>query len=194
MADESPARAVPAAAVEVLSSQLIHSGPIFSVVRETVRLPSGLEQALDFVRHGGAVAVAALDQDGRMVLVRQYRHATGETLLEVPAGRLEPGEDPERAARRELEEETGLRAQRWTFLTRFFAAPGFCSERLVLFLAEELSPAGSDRLAADQDEEIEVLRLEPRVVLERACDAKTLLAALWVERRQGSQDRPPRPH
>jgi len=166
----------------VLASELVHVGRIFEVVRERVRLASGLEQELEFVRHGGAVAIAARRDDGRLVLVRQYRHATGETLLEVPAGRLEPGEAPEAAARRELEEETGLRAARWRELARFYAAPGFCSERLVLFLAEGLEACGPERRAADPDEELEVVELTPSEVLARAGDAKTLLAALLCER------------
>ncbi|HVS20060.1 MAG TPA: NUDIX hydrolase [Planctomycetota bacterium] len=170
--------------VEVLASECLHAGRIFDVLRERVRLPSGLEVELEFVRHGGAVAIAARRDDGRLVLVRQYRHATGEMLLEVPAGRLEPGEEPEQAARRELEEETGLRAARWRELARFYAAPGFCSERLVLFLAEGLEDCGPERRAADPDEEFEVHSLAPAQVLAQARDAKTLLAALLCERGQ----------
>lgn len=167
---------------EVLESERIHAGSVFEVVRERVRLASGLEQVLEFVRHGGAVAIAARCDDGRLVCVRQYRHATGETLLEVPAGRLEAGEEPLAAARRELEEETGRVAARWRELARFYAAPGFCSERLVLYLAEGLSPCGPERRAADPDEELEVVELHPAQVLSQARDAKTLLAALLVER------------
>ena len=167
---------------EVLASERIHAGRVFEVVRERVRLASGLVQEIEFVRHGGAVAIAARRDDGRLVLVRQYRHATGETLLEVPAGRLEALEEPLHAARRELEEETGLAAGRWRELARFYAAPGFCSERLVLYLAEDLRPCGPGRRAADPDEELEVVALEPCEVLVQARDAKTLLAALLVER------------
>ena len=170
------------APAEVLESERIHAGAIFEVVRERVRLASGLEQVLEFVRHDGAVAIAARGDDGRMILVRQYRHATGEVLLEVPAGRLEPGEQPLEAAQRELEEETGYRAARWRELARFYAAPGFCSERLVLFLAEGLERCGPARRAADHDEELEVVELPPARVLTLARDAKTLLAALLVER------------
>jgi ADP-ribose pyrophosphatase len=168
---------------EVLSSELLHAGRIFEVLRERVRLASGLEQELEFVRHGGAVAIAARQGDGRLVLVRQYRHATGESLIEVPAGRLEPGEDAEQAARRELEEETGLRAAHWRELARFYAAPGFCSELMVLFLAEGLEACGPERRSADPDEELDVLALSPAQVLAQARDAKSLLAALLCERR-----------
>lgn len=163
--------------VQLLREELIYRGRIFNVRRESVRLPSGLSQDLELIEHGGAVAIAALDDQGRLLLVRQYRHATGDWLVEVPAGRLEPGEDPEQAARRELEEETGYRAARWTVLARFFPAPGFCSEHMTLFLARELDGLGSERRPHDPDEELELLRLAPAAVLTTSRDAKTLLAA-----------------
>jgi ADP-ribose pyrophosphatase len=164
-------------AAELLSSVRLHHGRIFDVTRERVRLPSGLEQEIEIVRHAGAVAIAALDELGRLLLVRQYRQAIGEWLVEVPAGRLEPGEDPETAARRELEEETGYRARRWSLLASFWPAPGFCSERMNLFLALDLEPAGASRRAHDADEELEVLRLDPAALLRESRDAKTLVAA-----------------
>lgn len=163
--------------VERITSEVRHAGPIFRVLRERIRLPSGLEQDLEIVQHDGAVAIAAVTAGGSMVLVRQYRHAAERTLLEVPAGRLEQGEDPADAARRELEEETGLRAGSLEPLAEFYAAPGFCSERMSLFLARDLAPAGADRLAADADEELEVLEMAPADVLRRCLDAKTLVAA-----------------
>jgi len=164
--------------VELLRSTHLHRGPVFDVVRDHVRLPSGREQKIDVVRHGGAVAIAARRPTGELVLVRQYRHAVGDWLLELPAGRLEPGEAPLCAARRELEEETGLVAERWSELTRFFAAPGFCSEELVVFLAEGLRPAGTGRREPDADEEIELEERTPAQILAGAArDAKTLLAA-----------------
>ena len=145
------------------------------------------------VEHGGAACVAALDADGRLLLVRQYRHAARDWLVEVPAGRLEEGElDPLQAARRELEEETGRRAARWSHLASFLAAPGFCSEVLHLYLAEELELAGADALAADDDEEIELVWRSPAEVLARGdADAKTLIAAaLLMVRAQGPSTGP----
>jgi ADP-ribose pyrophosphatase len=165
---------------ELLSSESLHRGRIFDVTRERVRLPSGLEQQLEIVRHAGAVAIAALDAEGRLVLVRQYRQAVGEWLVEVPAGRLEPGEDPETAARRELEEETGLRARRWSVLARFWPAPGFCSEQMTLFLAQDLEPAGASRRAHDADEELEVVRMTPAALFQESRDAKSLVAAAYL--------------
>lgn len=167
--------------VELLASETLFRGPIFDVRRDRVRLPSGLVQDLSLVVHGGAVAIAAETDDGELLLVRQYRHAAGAWLLEVPAGRLEAGEEPLAAARRELEEEAGYRAAHWEVLLRFFPAPGFCSERMTLFHARGLRPAGAERLAHDADEELELVRMAPRAILEAGIpDAKTILAAALV--------------
>jgi len=158
----------------VQSSAVLLSGRIFDVVREVIELPSGLRQDLTIVRHPGAVGVVALQPDGRVALVRQYRHAVGRDLLEIPAGRLEPGEDPRRAALRELEEETGLRADSLESLGSFFPAPGFCSEELHLFLARELAPAGPERAPHDADEELATVMLPLPEALERCSqDAKS---------------------
>ena len=167
--------------VEAVASRRLHRGRVFDVVEAEVRLPSGLAQRFDVVLHGGASAVAAVDDDGRLLCVRQYRIPAGDWLVEVPAGRLEPGEDPLTAAQRELEEETGYRARHWSPLQRFFPAVGFCSEVLHLYLATGLARVGADTLAADADEELEVLRHTPSELLAmQPADAKTLIAALLV--------------
>jgi len=171
------------ARVELLSTRVVHAGRIFDVLREHLRLPSGLEQEIEVVVHSGAVAIAALDDQGRLALVRQYRHPAGDWLVEIPAGRVEEGEDRLAAAKRELEEETGLRAQRWSLLREFFAAPGFCSELLSLYLAEGLERARTDRLAHDQDEELEASFAPLAEVLRDARDAKTLIAAALLSAR-----------
>ena len=163
--------------VSILSSRTVYRGRVFDVVEESVRLPSGLRQDLALVRHPGAVCVAALDASGRLLLVRQYRHAIGDWTLEIPAGRLEPGEEPLGAARRELEEETGYRAHTWKPLRRFFAAPGFCSELLTLYLALELEAVRGGGRPGDDDEEIETTwRTPAEVTSAPCCDAKTLIA------------------
>lgn len=166
----------------VLDTRELCRTRIFSVHQERVVLPSGLEQDVAVVRHGGAVAVAAVDEDGRLLVVRQYRHAVGAWLEEVVAGRLELGEEPLAAAQRELEEEAGLRAEHWREASTFFPAPGFCSERMTLFVATGLRTAGADRLQPDADEEIEVEWRRPEDVLAEADDAKTLVAAALVLR------------
>ena len=136
----------------------------------------------------------AIDPDGNVLLVRQWRTPAERVLLEIPAGTLdvdpESGavEDPDLAARRELEEETGYRAERWERLAEFWTAPGFTSERMVLYLARELAPAHPDeRLGPDEDEH---LRLERRsladavAAVERGdiADAKSMVGLLWVDR------------
>jgi ADP-ribose pyrophosphatase len=164
--------------VELLRAETLLRTRVFDVVEESVRLPSGLEQQLFVVDHPGAVCVAPLLPTGELLLVRQYRHAAGDWLLEIPAGRLEQGEDPLAAARRELEEETGRRAGRWEHLETFFTAPGFCSEVMTLFLAADLAEVAGGGLAADDDEEIELVAVAPRDLIGGANgDAKTILAA-----------------
>ncbi len=131
--------------IELVQSRTIHSGRAFEVLQETVRLPSGKQLgALVVDQPMGAVAVAARFANGELLLVRQYRHAVGDWLLEIPAGRLDPGETPLEAARRELEEETGYRARRWTQLVELVLAPALCTERMTLFLADQLDPAGPE--------------------------------------------------
>lgn len=167
--------------VPVLSSARPFRGRRIDLVQQRVRLPSGLELEVELVEHPGAVAVAALDQAGRMLLVRQFRPALGDWTLELPAGALEPGEDPVRAAARELEEETGHRAARLEAWTSIAPAPGFASEVVHLFGAVGLEAVQGGGAACDEDEELEVLWLPPsEVVALRPVDAKTLVAALMV--------------
>ena len=169
----------PDPAPRVITPRTVHyRGRLVDVVTEGIELESGIEQQLEIVEHGGAVAIAPLDAEGRLVCVRQYRHATREWLVEIPAGRLERDEVPLHAARRELEEETGLRADSLEPLSEFFPAPGFCSEFITLFVARGLRPAGPDRLAPDADEELRVVRLTPGELLALPCrDAKSIVAA-----------------
>lgn len=169
--------------IELLSTHVVHEGFIFDVVRDHLRLPSGLEQEIEVVVHSGAVAVAALDAQGRLALVRQYRHPAGDWLVEIPAGRVEEGEDRLDAAKRELEEEAGLRARRWSLLREFYAAPGFCSERLTIYLAEELESVRENRRAHDADEELECFFTPVPEILRDAQDAKTLIAAALLSAR-----------
>jgi ADP-ribose pyrophosphatase len=160
-------------------AERVHRGRIFDLTRLVVRLPSGRAQRLELIEHCGAVAVIARDPAGRLLVVRQFRAAAGDWLEEIPAGRREPGEDPLTTARRELEEETGYRARRWTHLRTFLPAPGFVTERIHLFEAEDLQPVEGERLPTDPDEELEVLWRTPEELL--GCpttDAKTLIAAL----------------
>ena len=167
--------------VRVLEEELLHRGRVFDLVRRVLELPSGLRQVWELVEHPGAVAVVALTDRGEVVVVRQFRAAAGDWMVEIPAGRLDPGEDPRAAAERELEEETGLRAGTWRHVRTFLPAPGFCSERMHLFEARDLVAVPGGGRACDEDEEIEVLALPAKELLQlEPADAKTLLAALWV--------------
>ncbi len=138
------------------------------------------------------MTVVAIDDEDRVLFVRQYRVAVGATLLELPAGTLEVGddgtrEDPDLAASRELEEETGMRAGSWRLLTRFFTTPGFTSEDMYLFLATNLVPAHGERLGPDEDERLVLERIpfeSALAAVERGeiVDAKSIVGLFWVER------------
>jgi len=159
-----------------------------------VERPDGRRAVREVAGHPGAVAIVALDPAGRVLLVRQYRHPAGQVLLEIPAGTLDRDpatgavEDPDAAARRELEEETGHRAERWERLTAFWTAPGFATERMTLYLATGLAPADGERLGPDEDEALELVRLPWREAVAAAergeiVDAKSLVGLLWLARR-----------
>ena len=141
---------------ETLSSERLLEAKIVSVRRDQVRLDDGRTVPQEVVEHGQSMTVVAIDGEGRIVLVRQYRHPTGETLLETPAGSLDPGESPEQAVNRELAEETGLRAHEVIPIGTFYLAPGWATEYMHAFLARNLYEAHAE---ADEDEQIEVVRL-----------------------------------
>jgi ADP-ribose pyrophosphatase len=127
---------------ETLKSETVYQGRVITLVRDTVAMPGGGDSVREIVHHPGAVAVVALDDEGRVVLLRQYRHPVGGYLWELPAGlRDADGEPPLETARRELAEEVQLSAERWTLLTTVYSTPGFCDEQILTYLAEGLSAA-----------------------------------------------------
>jgi ADP-ribose pyrophosphatase len=174
----------------LVSSEVLRRGRILEFRVDTVELADGSRSTRDIAGHPGAVAMVAIDPDGNVLLVRQWRHAIGQALLEIPAGSLDRHpdgsvEDHAAAAARELEEETGYRANRWRYLGRFYSAPGFTSELLHIYLATELSPAHEGRLGPDADERLELHRMslaEAVAMAERGelHDAKSLVGLLWV--------------
>ena len=165
----------------------VYDGRIVKLDVERVDLPNGNAVTLELIRHPGAAAVIPVDDDGRAVLVRQYRHATGGYLLEVPAGTLDPGESPEACARREVEEETGFRAERLEPLGWIWTTPGFTDERIWLYLATGLMATAA---APESDEVITVERLPLAEAARRAAsgeitDAKSVCALLRASSRRG---------
>jgi ADP-ribose pyrophosphatase len=140
---------------ETVSTEKIYQGRAFSVRRDQVRLPGGKVTQLDIVEHVGAVTMIPIDDQGRILFVRQYRHAAGRSLLELPAGTIEVDEPPVECARREIREETGMAAAQLQQVGEFFLAPGYSTEYMYIYLATGLRP---DPLPGDQDE---FLSLEP---------------------------------
>lgn len=167
-----------------LGSEYVFRGKILKVRVDTVRLPDGHTGIREVVEYAGAVAIVALDDNGQVVLVRQYRYPVGEVLLEIPAGKLEADEDPLECARRELLEETGYVARDWRLLYSYYSTPGFTSERMHLFLARglEKKQASTD---ADEFVEVEIMPLDRALGLiteGTICDGKSLVGLLSVDR------------
>ena len=176
-----------------VDSRVVHRGRTLAFRVDTIERADGSRHQREIVGHPGAVAIVALDDADRVLLVRQFRTAVGATLLEIPAGTLDVDpasgaiEDPDLAAPRELEEETGQRAGRWHKLGSFWTAPGFATELMHLYLATELRPAEVGRLGPDEDEELVAVRVplaEAVAAAEdgRIVDAKSIVGLLRVDR------------
>jgi len=175
---------------KLLDRQVLPGGTYLTFARDTVVTNDGLQHSRDLVIHPGAVTIAGVLDDRSILLVRQYRHASGELLLELPAGTLDmidgAAEDALTAAKRELSEETGYRAGAWRKLAEFWTAPGFASELMHLYLATNLE-ADPDFKGADEDERLQVKRMpfeDALVLAERGeiRDAKTLIGLYLLER------------
>lgn len=161
----------------------VFDGKVLDVGVERAEMPDGEVVDLEVVRHPGAAAVLPLLDDGRVVLVRQYRHATGGWLLEVPAGKLDPGEAPRDCARRETEEEVGYRPGRLRELGWIWTSPGFTDEKIHLYLADELEEGTQD---LEDDEHLEIVRLPLDEAVEKArngeiVDAKSICCLLRAQ-------------
>jgi len=171
----------------------IYEGRIITVNQETLTLQNGKESRYDIVKHPGAVAILPIDETGRILFIKQWRRAAETILIEIPAGTLEKNETPLECAHREVDEETGFGARKMTPLGGFYTAPGFCSEYIHLFIAEDLFPGS---LSDDDSEYIDLLplTLEQAVTLIKQgafIDGKTLAAVtlynLWLADRKGKR-------
>ena len=169
---------------KIIKSETKFVGAVFEVELRTVELPNGKVGERGVVVHNGASAIVAVTDDGKLVFVRQYRDAVGDTILEIPAGRLAKGEDPAACALRELEEETGYRASRLTLMIKFFPVVGYSTEVIHLYLAEGLAPGKPN---TDEDEFVDVEEISPddalRLIDEgKIIDGKTIAAVLLYAR------------
>jgi ADP-ribose pyrophosphatase len=173
----------------IISSRESYRGPVFRVTTDEVLEPSGVHTTRDVVRHSGSIVVLAVDdtsREPRVLLEKQYRHAAGRFLLELPAGRIDEGENELKAAKRELLEETGYSARKWKRVLHFWASPGFVAEAMSIYLAQGLK-AGAAQPEDDEVIEIQLVPLKKAVsmVLNGTIqDAKTIAGVLWLDRRK----------
>ncbi|MFY9560990.1 MAG: NUDIX hydrolase [Terriglobales bacterium] len=169
----------------VISSRVSYHGPVFSVTSDQVEEPGGIRARRDVVRHSGSIVVLAVDdraRDPRVLLERQYRHATGQMMWELPAGRIDAGERELAAAKRELLEETGYTARRWKRILHFYVSPGFLDETMSVYLARGLQPGVAQ---PEEDERIRTrfVPLSAALGMVRKGllrDAKTITGILWL--------------
>jgi ADP-ribose pyrophosphatase len=163
-----------------VKSELVYDGRILRVKNDTVSLYNGALAGREVVEHSGGVGIIPVDEDGNVYMVRQFRYPAGESLLEIPAGKLEYGEDPFECAVRELSEETGFTAETYTDLGRFYPSPGYCQEVLYIYLAQGLKPG---KMHLDENEFLDVVEypldeLVQMVMDNKLSDAKTIIAIL----------------
>lgn len=174
--------------MSLLSKDIVYHGKILDLAVETHRLPDGREGRFEIIHHPGGAAALPVDNEGQLLLIRQFRPAVRSTILEIPAGRLEPGEDPATSIRRELQEEIGRKAARVELLAEIYSSIGFCREKIFIFLATELEVTPT---AHEDHEFIELVSLSPAqafalVDAGEVTDAKTLIALQAYRQRLGA--------
>jgi ADP-ribose pyrophosphatase len=182
----STVRATKISRARLVSSKVVYKGPVFWVSTDHVQEPGGVEARRDVIHHSGSIVVLAVDDTRstpRILFERQYRHAAGDYLWELPAGRIDPGEKELAAAKRELIEETGYRAAKWRRILKFYASPGFVAETMAVYLATGLREGE----AQPEEDEIIYKKLVPlptavsMVLKGKIRDAKTISSVLWLD-------------
>ena len=189
-----PPRPPKARKPKLISSELSFKGRVFNVFSDTIEEPGGHRHVKDVIRHNGSVVMLAIDEstdpsDPEVILERQYRHAAGQYLIELPAGSRNPNEPPLAAAKRELIEETGYRAKKWTMLLRYFASPGFLGEWMQIYLARDIREGIA---TPELDEQIEIIRMPLSEIMQmidagKIHDGKTIIGLSLYDaaRREG---------
>ena len=172
-----------------VSSRLVYDGKLLKVRSDTVRLPDGGAAEREWIDHPGAVAVLAVTDAGELVMERQFRYPLSRDMIEVPAGKIDPGEDPLATARRELKEETGYIASEWTHVATIHLAIGYSNERIEIYLAKGL---GRETAKLDEEEFLEVFALPLATALAwvregRITDSKTVASLFWAEKILGGE-------
>ena len=181
---------------KLISSKVAYTGKRFNVIADTVIEPSGMKHVKEVIGRNGSIVVLAVDDsrntaDPEVILERQWRHAAGRFLIELPAGAIEEGETPLAAAKREMVEETGFRAKKWSLLTKYFASPGFVGEAMYIFLAQVLRE-GDARPEPDEVIEVTRVRLSEALRMVRVgeiVDGKTMIGLMLYEGRLRGEGR-----
>lgn len=181
--------------VERVRSKIIYRGRVATLSLDTFRMPGGKFLLRETIQHPPSVVILPVFEDGRILLIRQFRHAVGRTIYEIPAGTTEPKEPMLACAKRELAEETGYSARRWRRVCRFYPAPGISTERMTLYVATGLRPL-KKRRPMDEDEQITVRIASQRKALQMVrnnaiIDAKSILGILWGLKRIDWSDAEP---
>lgn len=168
---------------KTMKSEKIYEGKILNLKVDTVELPDKKYSKREIVEHPGGVGIITITNDNNLVLVKQYRKAVEDFLWEIPAGKLEVNEEPRETAIRELREETGYEANKLTYITEFYTSPGFCNERIHLFLAEDLIEVDSEPDSGEFIEKSIVPLADLEKMLERGeiVDSKTIIAIYYVK-------------
>jgi ADP-ribose pyrophosphatase len=180
----------------IISSEVVYQGPLFRILHDKLIEPGGRHNERDVIRHNGSVVILAIDDSKSkknpwIVMERQYRHAANQYLWELPAGKLEAGEEALAGAKRELAEETGYHAKKWRPLVEYFASPGFLGESMKVFLAEGLEP-GAAHPEEDEHIELRLVKLSELLkMIEKGAilDGKTLTSVLLYDRTKGKRRR-----